>query len=136
MLNTTHTSESGISKAMYWIPRLLCILAILFISLFSLDAFDYGTTTAQKLFAFFMHLIPSFLLTALLVYAWYHEKWGGIIFLLLGILLSPVVFNKNYQMNNSVWLSLSVIAMITFPFMVVGTLFLIHDSIKKKSAHQ
>jgi hypothetical protein len=132
---TIHPSEPGLSKVVYWIPRVLSILAILFISIFALDAFEHGDTIWQKLGAFFMHLIPSFILTALLVYAWRHEKWGGIIFLLIGLIFSPIIFNWNYRMNNSVWISLGIIASITLPLVVVGILFLVHYTMKRKSSN-
>jgi len=132
---TTNSSEPRFSKVVYWTPRLLCILAILFISIFSLDAFAPGLTLWQQLGAFFMHMIPSFALAALLAYAWRYEKTGGIIFLLLGLIFSPIIFNWNYRMNGSAWLSLGIIASITFPFVVVGILFLVHHSMKTKHLH-
>lgn len=131
---TVNSSEPRLSKVVYWTPRLLCILAILFISLFSLDAFAPGLTLWQQLGAFFMHMIPSFVLTALLAYAWRNEKSGGIIFLLIGLIFSPLIFNWNYRMNNSVWISLGIIAAITLPFVVVGILFLMHHSMKAKKS--
>jgi hypothetical protein len=129
------SSEPTLIKIVYWTPRLLCILAILFISLFSLDAFSPGLTLWQQLGAFFMHMIPSFVLAALLAYAWRNEKTGGIIFLLFGLIFSPFIFNWNYRMNGSVWLSLGIIATITFPFVLVGILFLVHHSMRSKPLH-
>lgn len=128
---TANQSEPTLSKVVYWTPRLLCIVAILFISLFSLDAFASGLTLWQQLGALFKHLVPSFVLIALLVYAWHHEKSGGIIFLLIGLISSPIIFNWNYRMNGSAWLSLGIIATITFPFIVVGVLFLFHHAMKR-----
>lgn len=127
-----NSPQPTLTKVMYWIPRLLSILAILFISFFALDAFASGLTLWQQLASFFIHLIPSFALTALLVYAWRYEKSGGIIFLLIGLISSPIIFNWNYRMNGSAWLSLGIIATITFPFVVVGVLFLVHHSMKRK----
>jgi hypothetical protein len=78
-------------------------------------------------------MIPSFALATLLFYTWRHEKWGGILFLLIGLIFTPIIFNWNYRMNNSVWISLSIIGMITLPFVVVGVLFLWHHLLQKKS---
>jgi hypothetical protein len=64
-------------KIYYWLPRVLCILAILFISLFALDSFSPELTFWQQIAAFLMHLIPSFILTALLLIAWKWEYIGG-----------------------------------------------------------
>jgi len=80
-----------------------------------------------------MHLIPSFVLTALLIVAWKWEYIGGIIFIVLGLGLSPIVFMLNYNRNNSVGMSLGVIFAITIPFIVVGILFMTSHFKKKKN---
>ncbi len=117
----------------HWLPRIICILAILFVSMFAADAFEPGLTIWQQLGAFVMHLIPSFILIAFLVLAWKWELVGGIIFMVIGLGLSPFVFNLNYNRNHSVGTSLGIIAMITFPFIVVGILFLVSHFLKKRS---
>ena len=117
----------------HWLPRIFCILAILFVSMFALDAFEPGLTIWQQLGAFFMHLLPSFVLLAFLVLAWKWEFAGGIIFTLIGLGLSPFIFNLNHTRNHfSVIASLGVVMMITFPFVVVGILFIISHFLKKK----
>ena len=118
---------------LHWLPRIICILAILFISMFAFDAFAPGLTFWQQIGGFLMHLIPSFILLALLVVAWKWELIGGIIFTIIGLVLSPLVFQHNYNMNHSVSMSLGIIAMITFPFVIVGILFLISYSKKRKT---
>jgi hypothetical protein len=118
---------------LHWLPRIICILAILFISMFAFDAFAPGLTLWQQIGGFLMHLIPSFILLALLVVAWKWELIGGIIFTIIGLVLSPLVFQHNYNMNHSVSMSLGIIAMITFPFVIVGILFLISYSKKRKT---
>jgi hypothetical protein len=117
----------------HWLPRIICIPAILFISIFALDAFGPGLTIWHQLGAFFMHLIPSFILLVLLIVAWKWELIGGIILAVLGLALSPLVFMHNYEMNHSIGMSLGIIAMITFPFFVVGILFIISHNKKKKN---
>ncbi len=110
-------------KILYWSPRILGILAILFISIFALDAFEPGLTLWEQLGAFLIHLIPTFFLLLLLLIAWKREMLGGILFLGLGLVLSPVVFTLNYNMNHSVWISLGIIGVITIPFVITGILF-------------
>ena len=119
-------------KILYWTPRILGILAILFISMFALDAFQHGLSIWQQIAAFLMHLIPSFILLLVLIIAWKRELLGGIIFLILGLGLSPFVFIHNYNMNHSVWMSLGVIMLITVPFVVVGGLFIMSWRYKRK----
>ena len=111
-------------KLLYWPPRVLAILAILFVSLFALDAFQPGKPIVQQFVHFFIHLIPSFVLLAVLLLAWKQELAGGIIFALIGAVMSPFVFMHNYRMNNSIGMSLLIILMITIPFLVVGGLFI------------
>ncbi len=119
-------------KILYWTPRILCILAILFISLFALDSFGPGRTIWQQISAFLMHMVPSFVLLALLIVAWKWELVGGILFTLIGLGFSPFIFTHNYHMNNSVGMSLFTVLMINFPFMLVGVLFIISYFKKKR----
>jgi len=120
-------------KVLHWFPRIICILAILFISVFAADAFSPGLTIWQQLGGFIMHLIPSFILLTLLIIAWKWEYVGGINFTVIGVGMSPFVFMHNYNMNHSVGLSLGIILAITFPFIVVGILFIISHFRKKKN---
>ena len=120
-------------KVFHWLPRIICILAILFVSLFAADAFAPELTIWQQLGAFVIHLIPSFILLAFLIVAWKWEYIGGIIFIIIGLGLSPFVFVHNYNMNDSIWMSLWIIAAIAIPFAIVGILFIISHFLKKKN---
>ena len=120
-------------KVLHWTPRIICILAIIFISLFALDSFSPDLTVWQQIGAFLIHLIPSFILIALLIVAWKWEFIGGIIFTLIGLGFSPFIFKHNYNMNHSVGMSLGIILMVTFPFVVVGILFIMSYFMKKKN---
>ena len=97
-------------KVIHWVPRILCIIAILFISLFAADAFAPELSIWQQLGDFIMHLIPSFILLASLIIAWKWEYVGGIIFIIIGLGFSPVIFMHNYKMNHSIWMSLGGLA--------------------------
>lgn len=120
-------------KLFHWLPRIICIVAILFVSLFALDAFEHGKSTRQQLTDFFMHMIPSLILLVFLLVAWKWELAGGIIFTVIGISMSPVIFLHNYRVNHySIAECINVILMITFPFIVVGVLFIISHFKKKK----
>jgi hypothetical protein len=118
----------------HWIPRILCILAILFISLFALDSFEPGMPLIRQLGAFFMHLIPTFVLILFLIVAWKWELIGGAIFIMIGLGLMPFIYMMNYHMNHSVWISLGVILVINVPFVVVGLLFMLSHFLKRKNA--
>jgi len=122
------------SRLIFLLPRIICILAIVFISIFAFDAFDPDLTIWKQIQSFAMHLIPSFVLLLILLIAWKWELIGGIIFVLIGLGLSPVIYIHNYHMNGSVWMSLGVISMITLPFILVGVLFMLSHWNKKKQA--
>lgn len=118
-------------QVLHWLPRILCIMAILFISLFALDAFVPGLPIWKQLADFSVHLIPSFVLVACLVLAWKWELIGGILFVFIGLTLSPFIYQMNYHRTHSVSMSLVIILMITFPFVVVGALFILSHIVKK-----
>ena len=100
-------------KTLYWAPRMLAILAILFISIFALDVFEPDKPWHEVAVALFMHLLPSFVLTAILVLAWRIEWLGGILFVAAG--LSPFLLFRN-----PAWVNL----MLGGPFILAGLLFL------------
>ena len=120
------------NKLLHWLPRIICILAILFISVFAADAFAPGLTIWQQIGAFLIHLIPSYILIAVLIVAWKWEKIGGIVFLLIGLGMSPIIFTHNYNMNHSIGMSIGIIMAITFPFVIVGVLFIVSSFMKKR----
>lgn len=97
-----------------WAPRVIAILGIGFISLFSLDAFSSGVPLSEALPGFAIHMIPSLVLVAILVVAWRFELVGGIAFLLISIV--PFV-----RLSNPVWVNL----ILAGPFMVAGLLFIV-----------
>lgn len=115
-------------KIMFWLPRILGMAAILFVSLFAFDAFDPGLPFGKQLLAFAIHLVPSFILLALLLLAWKWERLGGILFIILGLALTPWLYSHNYAMNNNVGMSIGIVLMIAFPFVLVGVLFLLAKS--------
>lgn len=121
-----------VATKFHWIPRILCIIAILFISLFALDAFSNTLTVWQQIKGFLIHLIPSFFLTIILIISWRRELLGGILFLIIGLVLSPFIYNMNYHMNQSIMMSIGIVLSITFPFVVTGVLFIISYVIKKR----
>lgn len=121
-------------KVFHWLPRIIGTLAILFIGLFALDAFDPSLSSADQINGFLMHLIPNYILILLLFIAWRWEYIGGMIFIALGLGLSPFLFYMNYSNNHSIWISLSILAAITLPFIIVGLLFIYSHFLKKKNA--
>ena len=66
-------------RTLFWMPRVLSIALIAFMSTFALDVFGEGLGFWGTLLALTMHLVPSFVLIAALVLAWRWE-WIGTVF--------------------------------------------------------
>jgi len=71
-------------KFLYWLPRILGILFAIFISVFALDAFGKGIPFPEVVVGFLIHLIPTYIVIAILLIAWKWELVGGILFILVG----------------------------------------------------
>jgi di/tricarboxylate transporter len=120
------------TKTLHWTPRILCIIAILFISLFALDSFSSEHSFWQNLGDFLIHLIPSFVLLVVLIVAWKWEKVGGIILTIIGFAWCIFVFILNYKRTHSVETSLLDILIVGIPFVLAGILFVISHYGKEK----
>lgn len=121
---------------LHWVPRILCIVAIFFVSWFLIESFGPASTILNRFGGFIIHLVPSFILILCLFLAWYKEYMGGVIFICLGIVLSPFLFMDNYRNNNSFWVSISVLLLISVPFILVGILFIMSHLRKKHASMQ
>ncbi|PIN93610.1 hypothetical protein COU56_03560 [Candidatus Pacearchaeota archaeon CG10_big_fil_rev_8_21_14_0_10_31_9] len=75
-----------VNKFIFWTPRILAILFIIFLAIFSLDVFGNDYTFWETVTGLFMHNIPSLILLIVLIISWKHEIVGGIGFILAGIL--------------------------------------------------
>jgi hypothetical protein len=73
------------NRALYWTPRILCILFAIFISLFALDVFSEGYTGRELAVALAMHMIPTAILLVVTILAWRWEWTGAVLFIGLGI---------------------------------------------------
>lgn len=119
-------------KLIYWTPRIICILAILFVSMFAGDAIDEGQTLWHNIGALLIHLIPTIILLSVLLVAWRYELIGGIILTVFGLAFSGIVFSMNFNRLHSAGESLGIAAMICMPFVVAGILFIVSFCVKKK----
>lgn len=71
-------------KLIRYLPRLIATAAILFISLFALDAFRPDKPWFDAFIEFAIHLMPSIVLLVVLLIAWRYERLGGTLFILAG----------------------------------------------------
>ena len=68
--------ENSAKQMLFWVPRVGGILFILFISLFAFDVFEMGLDLWGTLFALFMHLLPSIVMTIGIIIGW-RRGWVG-----------------------------------------------------------
>lgn len=81
-------------KILFWTPRILTILFIIFISIFALDSFGGDINVIAQIGEFLIHLIPSFVLIVLLYFSWRYEIIGATAFLLLAIAYLIIAWGK------------------------------------------
>lgn len=110
------------TKAFFWIPRILAIIAILCMVMFSFDVLGGDEPPGRKILGFLMHNIPAFILTGILVIAWKWEVIGGILFIIATIAAS--FFFKAFSGNPG---SMIVLA----PFFITGLLFILHHGLNR-----
>jgi len=109
-------------KTIYWLPRILSLGFIIFLSLFSLDVFSTSNGWGAVL-PFLIHLIPSLILLAITLVAWKYDLVGAVVFLGFAVFYILMAgFNRPW----SWYLSISG------PAAVVGFLFLL-SWLKKKN---
>ena len=105
------------NKALFWFPRILVILAILFLMLFSLDEFNGNYSILRMLEGFLIHNIPAFILLGILILAWTKELAGGILFIIAAF--TGCIYFHGFTVNTP-----ALILMV--PFFLAGIVFLIH----------
>lgn len=81
-------------KFLYWTPRILTIIFILFLGLFAIDAFNGEGSLIKKTGGFIIHLIPNFVMILILIAAWKREWIGTISFILVGIVYIFMFWGK------------------------------------------
>jgi len=96
-----------------WIPRVLAIVFIVFLMLFSLGTFSGDAPFLKKLGGFFIHSIPSLVLLLVLLIFWKKPLISGSLFILFGVAFA--VYFKTYRFL-STFLSTAI-------FLLAGILF-------------
>lgn len=121
--------KKKINKFTYWTPRILGIIFILFLMMFSLDVFQPGLTVWQITIGLFMHNLPALILLIFLIISWKYEIIGGIVFILAGLLYTLLLAtSSHFEWYMLIW-SLTI----SGPAFLVGILFLINWFKKKNS---
>jgi len=115
---------------LYWSPRILTILFILFISMFALDIFGNGYTFWETVIGLFMHLIPSIMLTIFLIIAWKWEWVGAVGFFLFTVWYVGFMALRVLTNPAEIWM-MSYSLIIAGPAILIGILWWL-NWVKKK----
>ncbi len=93
--------NAGLSKFLYYTPRIAGILMIIFVSLFALDVFTEGGNFWKQLLGFLVHAAPAVTLAILMFFAWRKPVIGFIIFGLAAVFfLRFVLFGRDFGAIN------------------------------------
>lgn len=99
---------------LFWSPRILCLLFAIFISLFALDVFDEHLGLWKTLLALAIHLIPTWIVLAVLAFTWRREWVGAILFNALALYYLVTAWGRFH------W---SAYCLISGPLFLLGILF-------------
>lgn len=108
---------------LYWTPRILGILFLVFLSLFSLDIFEGGYGFWGTIVGLLMHNIPVFILAVVLWISWSYEIVGGTVFTLAGLAYAVMMW-KNAAMYPEQSSMTASFLILSLPAWIVGGLFL------------
>ena len=101
-------------RFVFWTPRVACMLFAMFISVFALDVFKESEGFLVTTIALLMHLVPSFMVLAVLLIAWRWEWFGTLAFTALGVFYVVYFWGR---------FPLSTYATIAGPLFVLAVLF-------------
>lgn len=113
-------------KILYWTPRVISILFIFFLALFSLDVFEPGMSAGKIMLGLLMHNIPSIIMAVLLVIAWKKEIVGAVGYFGAGLLYNGIVIFNIVNSGLQWYLAISWSLIIAGPLFIIGILFLIN----------
>ena len=108
-------------QGLFWIPRVLCILFALFLSLFALDVFSEDSGFWEQILGLLIHLVPVYVVVILLIVAWRWEWVGAVAFIGLALFYLSQAWGQEH------W---SAIVGISGPLTLIGVLFLLNWTYK------
>jgi len=126
--------EKEINKFIYWTPRILSIIFICFLALFSLDVISSELNFWQIVVGLFVHNIPALILLIVLLISWKYEIVGGVVYILAGVLY-VLMIQMNILRSSFEWYMISWILIIAGPAFLIGILFII-NWLKKRNNHK
>jgi hypothetical protein len=109
--------KKAVKQVVFWMPRILCVLFAVFISLFALDVFGAGCGFWGTIVALLMHLVPTAIILVALAIAWRWEWIGAVLFVALGVWYVIMAWGKFD------WVTYLLIA---GPLFLLGALFMVN----------
>ena len=122
--------EKKINKFIYWTPRILSIILVLFLTIFSWDVFDENLGFWQTVLGLLIHNIPALLLAVTVWISWKYEIVGGVAFILAGLV--HMVFSIIRETIDPWYIDLAISLVLDGIAFFIGILFLIGWFRKKK----
>ena len=120
-----------INKFVYWTPRILSILMVGFIALFSFDVFGNGYSFWETVLALLMHNIPTLVLLAVVIIAWKHELVGAIGFVLLGLAYVAFILTNAFK-GQFEWYMIAWFLQISGPLFFIAILYFVNWKRRKR----
>ena len=114
-------------KPLYWIPRVLSILYVLCLMVFSLDVFSENLGFWGTIQGLFIHNIPALILLIASVISWKYELVGAVVFNLAGLFYIYWLIKVHFPQQTL----LSCILGIDLPAFIIGISFYINWRWKK-----
>ena len=109
-------SKINWKKVLPWVPKIIAILYIIFITLF---AFDESVISLP----WFVHLMPTIILALIVIFTWKKPLTASIIFLVLGFGFTLIFRTYN---------NLLTFLLISLPLILISILFLLERLFTKK----
>lgn len=109
--------DSRLKCFLFMSPRVLCILFAVFLGLFALDVFGEEYGFWEGVLALLIHLLPVYIVVAVLIVAWRREWIGALLFFALGLFY---LFETWGRFHWSTYLAISG------PLVLIGILFLLN----------
>jgi hypothetical protein len=112
--------KQSTGQVVYWTPRVLSVLFVIFLAMMSLDVFEQGGGFWQIALGLFVHNIPALILLAVVIVAWRYEIVGAAVFLFGGIVYAVLVLRNPFE-----WYYLAWIVQISGMAFLISALFFI-----------
>ena len=137
-METLKNKSSPLAPTTRWVARTLCILAIGWIAMWSVEATEGKVGLGRQILGFLMAppFLMSVVLIIILIIAWKRELIGGILIALMGLATVPLNYiltyhrslhmaSQGFRVGSPVCVALNTFVIISLPLIIPGVLFII-----------